>query len=448
MPNLLQAPTPRERYPLEGLFVLRRDPLAFFIRLSQLGDVVRFRLLDSADWYLINDPALLQRVFTKDHRHFVKGRMMSETKRILGEGLLTSEGELHQRQRRLIQPIFSHGNVAGYAEQMLDVIASVESQWRPGEQRDLHRDMYALTLRVIGNTLFSTDVGNRALAVNEALNNAIQMVGRLNLPYSNIWEHLPVPSLRRMRANIRFLNETMRELVEERRTRGDAADDALTLLFEAQSNGVPELTDKQIQDEAMTMFLAGHETTASTLSWVWYVLSEHPEVEALLHEELDRVLGGRRPALDDLPHLTVTEAILAETLRMYPPVWTMGRVVISDDYELGGYRIPFNSVLSLTPWVTHHDPRWYPDPFRFDLERWTPEERAKRPRYAYFPFGGGNRLCLGEGFAWLEARLTIAHIAQRWRLRHVPTHRAVPAPLLTLRPRYGMQMTLERRQAH
>ena len=446
MPSAIpEAPSPRQRYPRQSLFIFRRDPLAFFLSLGKLGKLVRFRLLENEDWYLVNDPDLIQRVFTSDNRHFVKGRTLSETKRILGEGLLTSEGELHHRQRRLIQPAFSHRKVEGYADAMVDVIESVERSWKPGEQRDIHREMYALTLRVIGNALFSTDVSDRAVAVNDALNNAIEMVGRLSLPYSNIWEHLPIPPLRRFKANIRFLNETMRELVEDRRARGEAPEDALSLLFDAQANGVTDLTDKQIRDEAMTMFLAGHETTASTLSWIWYLLSEHPEVEAQLHEELDRVLGGRRPTLEDVPELTVTEAIVAETVRLYPPVWNIGRVVITDDYSLGGYPIRFNSVLSMSPWVTHHDPSWYPDPFRFDLSRWTPEERAKRPRYAYFPFGGGPRMCLGEGFSWLEARLSLAHIAQRWRLRHVAGHRAEPVPLVTLRPRYGMQMTLESR---
>jgi cytochrome P450 len=442
---LLQAPTPRESYPKQNLFVFRRDPLAFFLSLAKLGKLVRFRLLENEDWYLVNDPELIQRVFTADHRHFVKGRTMSETKRILGEGLLTSEGDLHHRQRRLIQPAFSHRKVEGYADAMVDVIESVERSWNPGEQRDIHREMYALTLRIIGDALFSTDVGDRAHAVNDALNNAIEMVGRLSLPYSNLWEHLPIPPLRRFKANIRFLNETMRELVEDRRARGEAPEDALSLLFDAQADGVADLTDKQIREEAMTMFLAGHETTASTLSWIWYLLSEHPDVEAQLHQELDRVLDGRRPTLADLPQLTVTEAIVAETVRLYPPVWNIGRVVITEDYSLGGYPIRFNSVLSLSPWVTHHDPACYPDPFRFDPSRWTPEERAKRPRYAYFPFGGGPRMCLGEGFSWLEARLSLAHIAQRWRLRHVASHRAEPVPYLTLRPRYGMQMTLERR---
>jgi cytochrome P450 len=304
--------------------------------------------------------------------------------------------------------------------------------------------MYRLTLNVIAKTLFTSDVEALSDDMNHAISSGMRMMSRLTLPYSNIWEHLPIPVLREMHRSSEFLRETIAELVDRRRAEDDPPDDLLTMLLQAQRDGVEGVTDQQIHDETITLFLAGHETTAAWFAWILYLLHLHPEVEQRLVEELDSVLGGRTPGLDDFERLPYLEMVLSETLRLYPSVWMVVRRA-NGDYDLDGYPIDSRSVVLMPPWVIHRDPRWYPDPLRFDPERWTPEERAKRPRYSFFPFGGGPRLCVGEGFAWYETRMGVAVLLQRWKFRLCPDQEVVPAPLLSLRPRTGMRMRLEAR---
>jgi cytochrome P450/ubiquinone/menaquinone biosynthesis C-methylase UbiE len=438
-------PGPRSRIP--GRLELRflRDPQAFMRDLATYGQVAHFRFR-STDIYLVTDPEGIKRVLAADHRGFTKSQSMQESKRVLGEGLLTSEGDLHHRQRRLVQPAFHHGRVEAYAATMAELAEAEAASWRDGETRDLHTEMSELTVRILSKTLFSTDLDGEAPEIVEALARSIPILARMPLPLADVWERLPLPSSRRFASSLERLDRASRDIIERRRRDPDGPDDLLTLLFDAQRNGNgAAIDDRLVRDETMTILLAGHETTANLLTWTWYLLSQHPDVEARLHAELDEVLGDRPPTLADLPGLVYTGRILSEALRLYPPVWAMGRRAIVD-HELDAYAIRAGSIVALNPYVMHHDPRFFPDPFRFDPDRWTDEERRRRPKYAYFPFGGGPRLCLGESFAWIEARLVVAALARRWRLRLAPGHRVRPAPGLTLRPKHGLRMVVERRE--
>ena len=413
--------------------------------LATYGELAHFRFR-STDIYLVTDPEGIKRVFAADHRGYVKSQSMRETKRVLGEGLLTSEGELHHRQRRLIQPAFQHRRVGEYAATMAKLAESAASTWRDGEIRDVHPEMSGLTIRIVSKTLFSTDLDGEAPGIVEALSRSIPILARMPLPLSSVWERSPLPSARRFAASLDRLERASRDIVERRRAEPDAPDDLLALLLEARGNGNGTgIGERQVRDETVTLLLAGHETTANLLTWTWYLLARNPDVEARLHAELDEVVGDRPVTPADLPDLVYTGRVVNEALRLYPPVWAMGRRAIVDQ-EIGGYAIKTGSIVAVNPYVMHHDPRFFPDPYRFDPDRWTDEQRRARPKYAYFPFGGGPRLCLGESFAWNEARLVLAAFARRWRLRLEPGRRVEPAPGLTLRPKHGMRMRVERRE--
>jgi cytochrome P450/ubiquinone/menaquinone biosynthesis C-methylase UbiE len=385
-------------------------------------------------------------VLAADHRGFTKSQSMQETKRVLGEGLLTSEGELHHRQRRLIQPAFQHRRVEAYADTMAELAEAEAASWRDGETLDIHPEMSGLTIRIVSKTLFSTDLDGDAPEIVEALSRSIPILARMPLPFASVWERLPLRSSRRFAASLERLDRASRDIVDRRRDDPHAPDDLLKLLLDAQGNGNGAgIGERQVRDETVTLLLAGHETTANVLTWTWYLLSQHPDVEARLHAELDEVLGDRPPTFADLSDLVFTGRVVSEALRLYPPVWAMGRRAIVD-HEIDGYPIRTGAIVAVNQYVMHHDPRFFPDPFRFDPDRWSEEERRGRPKYAYFPFGGGPRLCLGESFAWIEARLVLAAFARRWRLRLAPGQRVEPAPGLTLRPKHGMRMVVERRR--
>jgi cytochrome P450 len=433
---------------LPGALVLGfwRDPTGQALRISrEHGDVASFRF--GSDLHvLVNDPEAIRRVLVTDQRLYMKGKALQEAKRVLGEGLLTSEGEHHLRQRRLIQPLFHHGHIGAYGEAMTQLAEGLQGRWRHGETRDLHEDMTRLTLAIVGRTLFDADVKGEAREIGEALEVALESVNTLVFPFGSLWERSPLPGPRRFRRACERLDATIYRLIAERRAAGLEGSDLLSLLLRArdEAGDGAGMTDRQVRDEAMTLFLAGHETTANLLTWTWYLLSQAPEAEQRLHAELDRVLGGRLPRVEDLHALSFMERVIDESLRLYPPVWLFGRRAL-EDTDLGGYAIPRDTVVSVSQWVTHHDPRWYPDPWRFDPDRWDPGEAAKRPQHAFFPFGGGTRVCIGEGFARMEAKLVLATIASRWQLRLAAGHRVELRPRITLRPHHGMPMVVEQR---
>jgi cytochrome P450 len=308
--------------------------------------------------------------------------------------------------------------------------------------------MSRLTLAIASKTLFDADVEEDARDIGAALSTIIQLFPRFMLPFSNLLGKLPLPSNRQAAQARKLLDTVIYRIIQERRVSGVDKGDLLSMLLTArdEDGDGSGMSDQQLRDEAMTIFLAGHETTAMLLTWTWYVLSQHSAVEARLHAELDTVLTGRLPTVEDIPRLPYTRMVLAETMRLYPPAWIIGRRAIAS-YEVGGYVIPAKSIVVLSPYITQHDARFFSAPEVFDPQRWTPEAEAARPKFAYFPFGGGARQCIGEGFAWMEGSVALATLAQQWRMRLVPGHSVALKPLLTLRPKYGMRMRLERRPA-
>jgi cytochrome P450 len=332
---------------------------------------------------------------------------------------------------------------------MAEYAARTREQWTNGATLDVAHEMMRLTLAIVGKTLFDADVETEeADEIGVALDATMAMFRSVTLPLADLLERLPLPSTRRFKKARAHLDATIYRMIEQRRRSGTDRGDLLSMLLLAQDyeGDGGSMTDLQLRDEALTIFLAGHETTANALTWAWYLLSQHPAVEANLHAELDTVLGDTLPTADDVARLPYTEMVVTEAMRLYPPAWILGRLVVAD-YILDDYRMPTGTLVLLSQYVTHHDPRYFPNPFTFDPQRWTPENRTQIPKFAYFPFGGGPRRCIGEGFAWMESILVLATIAQRWRLRLVPEHPVALQPLITLRPRHGMRMVVERRES-
>ena len=440
-------PGPKRRLLGGNFIAFRRAALDFLQRLARdYGDIVYFRM-GPQDVFFLNHPDYVKDVLVTHHQNFIKGRALQRAKRLLGEGLLTSEGDFHRRQRRLAQPAFHRPRIAAYANVMTDFGARTGGRWRDGETLDISHEMMRLTLAIVGKTLFDADVEDEAQEIGQALTDVMNLFDVLLLPFSEYLDKLPLPQTRRFQRARDRLDATIYRMIEERRRRPQDRGDLLSMLLLAQDEEgeTGQMTDEQVRDEALTIFLAGHETTSNALTWTWYLLSQHPEVETRLHEEIDAVLGSRLPGVDDVPRLRYTEMVLAESMRLYPPAWAIGRLAIND-YEVGGYRVPAGSLVLLSQYVMHRDSRYYPDPTRFDPERWTPLARESRPQYAYFPFGGGTRRCIGEGFAWMEGILLIATLARHWRLRLVPDHPVELQPVITLRPKHGMRMTVSRRR--
>lgn len=438
------APPGPKLSALGALRAWRRDPLSLLQGMAAYGDVVRLRLPRLEAW-LLNDPDLVRDVLVSGHHDFMKGPTMQAARRMLGESLLTGEGEHHRRQRRLIQPIFQHERIRGYGRVMVAHAERTAERWRGGEVVDVHAEMARLTLSVVGEALFDTDVETEeAAAIGEALTTALAMFGFMFSPLFPVLSRLPLPKVRRFERAKALIDATIYRMIAERRAVGATGQDLLSLLITAQEEGAGGMSDEQVRDEAMTLFLAGHETTAVALTWTWYLLSRHPEVEARLHAELEEVLAGRSPTPEDLPRLSYTQMELKESMRVAPPAWAIGRRALSD-HPVNGYVIPSGAVVVVSPYLLHHDPRWWPEPDAFRPERWEEEERS-RPRQAYFPFGAGPRMCIGEPFAWMEATLVLATLASRWRLRLVPGQSIEPRPLITLRPKGPVLMTLERRR--
>ena len=444
----LRPPGPKPRLPGANLLGFRRNPIAFLMKLAhEYGDIVRFRS-GLEEVFFLNHPDYVRDVLVTHADYFAKGRALERARRLLGEGLLTSEGEFHKRQRRLVQPAFHRQRLASYGATITEHAARLRRGWDNGARMDIHQEMLRLTMGITGKTLFDADIETEATEIGEALSSVLELFKMIYVPFSEFLEKLPLPGLRRRKTAHQRLDATVYRMIQGRRASGQDRGDLLSLLLAAQDDeGEGEhgrMTDQQVRDECMTLFLASHETTANALTWTWYLLSQHPQVEAKLHHEIDAVLAGRLPTAEDLRQLSYTEMVLSESMRLYPPAWAVGRRIIRP-YSVGPYICPENSLVILSQYVMHHDPRFFPDPFRFDPERWTAEARAALPKFCYFPFGAGPRQCIGEGFAWMEGVLVLATLAQQWRMRLVPGHPVELQPLITLRPKHGMLMTLERR---
>jgi cytochrome P450 len=424
--------------------IMRRDPLAYVSALARdHGDVVRLGL-GPVCVYLFTHPDAVKHVLQDNNQNYVKGEIIGRVKVLIGEGLFTSEGDFWRRQRRLAQPAFHRDRIAGFVDTMVRRTAERLDGWEPavrsGEPIDVAAEMNALTLTIVGETLFGRDLSGDAAEAGRALRVALEVTAHRAMSWlvPPIW--VPTARNRAFRAAVRTLDGLVYEIIDARRRAHETGGDLLGMLMAARDEETGEgMSRRQLRDEVMTFLLAGHETTAVALAWTWYLLSLNPEVAERTRDEVRSVLGDRTPVLDDLPRMPLARMVVEEAMRLYPPVWGIGRQSIAAD-EIGGYDIPAGAIVNLSPWVTHRHPAFWPDPDRFDPERFRPGVERTRPRFAYFPFSGGPRLCIGETFALVESQLIVAMMLQRHQLTRVETTPIVPELTLTLRPRGGLRM--------
>lgn len=445
-------PGPRE-LPIVGSLGLVRDPLSALTRTHrELGDAVCFRV-GPFRFISVADPELAQHVLVRNHRNYVKSRNYEGLRLVLGNGLVTSEGEHWRRQRKLAQPAFHRQRLAALAEVMA---ACVEERLQAWDERtlrgpatvDVHQEMMQLTLRIVGRTLFGTDLGTDLGELGPAITTALHKANDfaeslLRLP---LW--LPTPSNLRFGRAKRVLDGIVHHIIEERRRSAQAGDaqrdDVLGMLMAAtDESGTERMSDEDLRDEVMTLFLAGHETIATAMSWTWMLLHQHPDVAARVRDEAATVLGGRAPGLHDLPRLTYTSQVLDEAMRLYPPAWIMERAALEED-RLGPWRVPPRAIVAVSPWVLHRHPALWPEPSRFDPDRFAPERAEGRHKHAYLPFGAGPRICIGNAFALMEAKIILATMIQRYAVEVTRPDRVVPDPKVTLRPKDGMPGRLRR----
>jgi len=454
-----EAPRNEVRKPLEYRFppgfqrnllwfALRRfrpaNPTLLFQHLArEYGDIAHYKI----GWnhiVFLNHPDYIREVLVVQNENFIKERTVQRTKMLLGEGMITSEGARHRSQRQVAQPAFHRQRISEYASTMVREAARVRDQWRPGEQRDMAIDMMHLTLTVVAQTLFATDLREEVNELASAINRIMGLYNFLvMLPAAEWLVHVRPPGLAAFVRARKRVDAVVYRMIAAHRQRSSHGSSLLDLMLAVSPDGGPG-SEQSLRDQVITIFLAGYETVANALSWTWYLLSQNPDCERRFHDEIDHELPGRLPAFDDLPRLRYVEMVLAESMRLYPPAWAMGRYA-RNDFQLGDFLLPAKTTVLMSQFITHRDARYFPDPLRFDPERFTPEARSRRTKLTYFPFGAGVRQCIGESFACMEGVLLLATLAQKWKLRLVPGHRVEPEPLITLRPRYGMRMQLEAR---
>jgi cytochrome P450 len=444
--TLRDIPGPRGLPILGNVLAYARDPLARQLEwIAEHGDTIRYRLAGQ-DVVLTIDPDAVRDVFTGKADAFVKGRALQQAKRVVGEGLLTAEGDKHLRARRMLSPIFSPAAIAEHARVMVETTSQHADGWRDGEVRDIAEDMAHSALAIIARVLFRGDVDDETRSIGHALEDALRVVARLTIPIYKLVAWLPLPSHVRFWRARRYLDALMYRLIDDRRKRGGEPTDMLGMLLAARDEEGDQkgLTDEQIRDELITLFLAGHETTANGMAWTFALLAESPEVEAKLVSELKSVLGDRPATLEDLPKLTYTKQVVFESLRLKPPVWNIARRA-TREVELAGYALPKDTVVIVSPYTSHRQARFFDAPDTFRPERWDGVDPRKTLRGTYFPFAGGKRVCIGEHFALMEMQLMLATVLRRYRLE--PAYSSMPAmvPTITIRPQGGLPMTVRPR---
>ena len=444
------APGPKGNLLLGSLPEIQRDALRFYLDCwRQYGDVVRFRLLGRAAWHLVSHPDDIDYVLRINGQNYRKMVTNNTLRRVVGEGLLMSEGETWLRQRRLMTPAFQGRRLENLSPIMVNAAKSLaHDEWRAyaqsGQPFDLGEEMTRLTLKIMLQTLFSANLGAQA----EVLQSALMVVRQyINYKYAHV---LSLPSSVPTRRNRRFLEvcETLDNIIysiiaERRRSGLDMGDLLSTFLLTPGEEGAG-MSDRQVRDEILTLIVAGHETTATALTWTWYLLAQHPECERQLLAELSQVLAGRSPTVADLPRLPYTKMVMDEAMRLYPPAWAIGRLAKGED-EIRGYHIPANSYVLILPYVTHRRADLWDDPEKFDPQRFAPQRVALLPRFAHFPFGGGPRQCIGNNFSMLESQLLLATLVPHFRLELVSGAQAEPEPSVTLRPRREVMVRLHAR---
>jgi cytochrome P450 len=432
--------------PVLGMALqVRKDPLGTMLDVARkYGDIVRLPVV-MQDRILLSHPEFVEQVLVIQQAKFHKSELTKKiTGPLLGQGLLISEGDFWRRQRRLAQPAFHRSRINDYALTMIENAEAHIRDWRSGDRRNMAAEMMALTMSIAVRTLFGTQLDVQPENVGRSMTFLMRyQLSRYRSPI-RIPESWPTPRNRRAKREQEFMDSLVYQLIAARRShpRTDQRHDLLDMLMAAVDDDGTQMNQQQLRDETMTLFLAGHETTAQMLAWTWHLLSENPAAEKKLHEELACVLAGRAPEAADFTKLTYLQAVMTESLRLYPPAYIVARTSI-EPCEIGGYEFPVGSTMLLSEWVIHRDPRFYEEPGAFRPERWLDGLEDKLPSCAYFPFGNGPRRCIGQGFALLEAAMVIALLAQRFRFRTVPGHPIEPEPLITLRPRHGIEMTLE-----
>ncbi|RRA50195.1 cytochrome P450 [Acidipila sp. EB88] len=428
-------------------FFRASNPILLFEYLQKTYGPVSHYKLGPSHIVFLNDPELIREVLINQAPVMIKERTQRRMKILLGEGLITSDGATHMRQRRIAAPAFHRQRIAAYGDMMTARAATMREEWQPGVEIDAVSEMMRLALQVVARTIFDTDVTEDVQTINTEVNAIMDLYNFLvALPRAEALMHLPIPGLMRFKRARKRLDAVVHRMIDQRRQSGTDHGDLLSMLLASrdEEQDQSQLTDEQVRDEVTTIFLAGYETVANALSWTWLLLAQNPEAEAKLHAELDEVLQGRMPTLADLPQLRYTEMVLSESMRLYPPAWAMGRQATAD-VEIGPYRLPAGTYLFFSQYIMQRTPEYFPDPLRFEPERFTPEAKAARPKFTYFPFGGGNRQCIGESFAWMEAILLTATIAQKWQLRLVEGQRVEVQPKITLRSKYPIRMIPELR---
>ena len=436
-------PGPKPKISLINLVRFRRNSLGFLKQIYQeYGDIVHFKM-GPLRILLLNHPDYIKEVLSTQQSNFVKGRPLEMAKELLGEGLLTSEGEFHKRQSRIIQPAFHRKMMGTYAPAMTEYALRLMNKWEDGMSVDMMQEMIKMSTGIAGKTMFNVDIEEEAPEINQALDAVMGLFDRVSLPFAEYLLKIPLPgTIRFFRAKSK-LDHTIYKVIRERREIKLNNGDLLSLLLKEQEEG--EMSDRQIRDEALTLFLTGFDTTSLALTWTWYLISQHPQVEAELHEELDRVLQGRLPTLEDYPNLKFTRMVFAESMRLYPPIYIIARQAV-EAFTIGEYEVPKKTIVLVSPYLIHHDSRFHSNPEVFNPHNWDDRPGIQHPRYEYFPFSEGPRSCIGQHYAWLEGVMVLASIAQFWKVKMVPDHPVEIAQLLNLRPKYGMKMEVYRRQ--
>ncbi|MFB2975269.1 cytochrome P450 [Microseira sp. BLCC-F43] len=440
--DVFELPGPEGNSIVGNLLDLGQDPLGFLERCRDYGDIVPLRLGLTPVCLLFN-PDYIEEVL-KERDAFIKSRGFRVLKTLLGEGLLTAEGESWFWQRRLAQPVFQQKRINAYGEIMVEYAARMLQTWKDGEVRDIHADMMRLTLQIVMKCIFNADVDNReAQVVANALDVAMHWFESKRRQNFLVWEWFPRPENIRYRHAIAQMDEAIYNLIRHSRNRTEKTNDLLSMLIEARDEETgQQMDDKLLRDEVATLMLAGHETTANALSWTWMLLAQHPEVKEKLQAELKQVLSGKLPTVADIKSLRYTDQIIKESMRLYPPVAMFGREA-ARDATIGDYSIPEGTTVMISQWVMHRHPKYFDQPEKFMPERWTDEFEKQLPRGVYIPFGDGPRICIGKGFAQMEATLLLAAIAQQFELELVPGFPIVPQPSITLRPEYGIKVQIK-----
>jgi len=423
-----------------------RDMLGFIERGRDHGDIVRMRFLYLTAYFLYH-PDDIEFVLSTNAKNFIKSRSVRSPffQRLVGNGLLTSEGDFWRRQRRLAQPAFHRQRISGYGDVMVEYAERLIASWSAGETRDIHQDMMRLTLEIVVKTLFNADVSGDAAKVERALSEIVKPFSAQATVKWILDNRFPTKTHRHFNECAKEIDEIVYRIIAERRASGSDQGDLLSMLLAAQDeDDGSQMTNRQLRDEVMTLFLAGHETTALTLSWTWYLLAQNPAAETNFHAELDEVLDGRLPTAADLPRLKYAEMIAKESMRLYPPAFALGRESL-EECEVGGFRMPAKTQVFMFQWAVQRDPRFFDEPNSFVPERWTEQFAGSLPKYAYFPFGGGPRACIGNYFAMMEVVLLLATIGQRFRFSLLPEHPVGLLPAMSLRPKDGIKVEVKSR---